>query len=353
VGLPFKEDEIETYVREMEVCLFQLIDRISSTQLGHDREKSLEYQEHLLPTKHTSDENFRDVALYENWKQWSPPVSPVEVVQSPVAVVQSPNTPTDNKGKERKARAKTKKKANIARVLPSSKRGKPKDDSLYADSAQVETHSNPHGLLKKKCGVVVEEARAQGEAKSQLLHQVDLPCMEHLSQMLPIFANRFGEATSEESKDEVSWLVFRYLNGQAPNPIIDNAIQMIRKGLDQCYNGKVITELREKDILHGHYCKSYVHYTENRKAEYRNADTAEKKKILERMYFELRDNEFRFVAQKGDGKDCVFYEMDYDSAIIRLRNRLQRANENEKKKKTKIEEVNVLETFENRTRSSD
>ena len=62
------------------------------------------------------------------------------------------------------------------------------------------------------------------------------------------------------------------------------------------------------------------------------------------MYFELRDNEFRFVAQKGDRKDCVFYEMDYDSAIIRLRNRLQRANENEKKKKTKIEEVNVLET---------
>jgi hypothetical protein len=46
-GLPLQKTKLTAYLREMEVCIIQIIDRIASTQLGPSREEAIEFVKHI------------------------------------------------------------------------------------------------------------------------------------------------------------------------------------------------------------------------------------------------------------------------------------------------------------------
>ena len=357
-GLPTSSEQLNGYIQEMEVCIIQVIDRIASTQLGPSREEAYEYKEHILPKKMIiskegestdighSTEPFPDVAGYQGWKAMekqpiSEPVGDGDDVRS----VEFPQLP-------RKPRRKKDGKDRTPPVLPKTQKGKPKGNKNQSVAGVPLSPKKPkrNGDNKKGKGDKNPTASTMKEPPPEL---GDVPCMENVAPLLKIFARNFREATSEESKDEVSWQVFKLVHYQSPLRNVAELMNMIRKGLEQgCDDVKITvveeSDLQELDLVPGSRCKKYLKYMDDRKMEFRNLTTnTEKNDVLESMYYALRQQGFRFLMVK-EGEPGRFYEQDYNSAISRLRTRMYRRLDNtrvriEPKSERNEDDVETLE----------
>jgi hypothetical protein len=292
--IPHSKRMFNQYIQDVQMSLYQLTDRIASTQMGLVREESDEYEEYLRPGKTVErrmllgaaiqmpkpEEPFPDLAKYKKWK---PPST--ERPQTLITAgsqecqrneVESPNNRMRKprmKDKEKKARAEQEAKS-------------PRRSTLGEDHDEVHGTSTLKQTPHKKKNTIAEMQPAQDKHPATEMprkipqretrqtiagasHSIEfLPCTDNIDECTSTFRNDFQKATSEQMKRNLCWKAFALLHNKTPMPaFVDNTLNSIRASLEkEERNDSMVEVIGEKDVLCGRgarLCMAYLNRPHN------------------------------------------------------------------------------------------
>ena len=333
--LPRSKKMFNQLIREVHMSLYQLTDRIASTQMGSVREESEEYVQYLIPDKDTQrrilagttvkmpkpDKAFPDLAKHKGWKPALTERPQTQITEgsgeSQTNEVESPNN------WKRKPRAKGRDKKASGKEQAKSPGRRTKDGEGQEVEGTLTLKQTPD---KKKRDAVVEMQRVPIAGVS---HSIEFsPCTEHIDECSSTFRNDFQRATSEEMKKNLCWKVLALLHSKSPLPFVDDALKSIRDSLDNGEkNGSVIEQYGDWDVLCGkgsRRCVPYIKRTMEMKNMYSLAKAKgimETKEVMSTIYMTLKQEGLRFLDERTGGG---WEERTSDSAIAYIKKRMTR-----------------------------
>ena len=322
--IPDSKRQFKQYIHDVQVSLFQLIDRIASTQFGSVWEETDEYKKYLHPgtafkrwlsmggmlKMPKPEDAFPDLAKYLGWKPLSK--TPV-LVGTGEEECQMNDGDLEHRLRKPRTRNKDKNASGEGQLVDSGKRKQPTNPSLTKSPARRSAENEGmHDGAHTTAGV------SQGSEF--------VPFMEHLAPFIPSFEKEFQNATSEEGKKSLCWQVLALVHGKSPLPLLDDALTFIRDNLEKKEESVLIVEtLGEKDVLCGQgkrKCIPYIDRTEEFKDLYSSTtNRKERNEVVSSIYITLKKEGFRFLEETDENG---LKEKKYDSGMDYVRMRMNR-----------------------------
>jgi hypothetical protein len=333
--LPRTKANLKKFLDNMQMCIFQIVDRIAKTQLGQSRTSAIEYEEYINPQAKKPqmpkpNNRFPDFAG-ESWKA-------VTREQSQAEEEGNIKIPYKGAGKKSMKKVVTGKKTMkkvvttlpaimqvIHEVAPKGAGKKTMKNVVTAlPSCQVTTKEEVRKRQRE-----VECAKLPDEKKPSL---VSILSRDRLAVLAPLFTKAFKDLKSEKENEDMQWTILRLAHEQSPIPLIGEAMRMIVESLEQQVQiPATVTELEETDVCATRTPKAFVERTALFVEEYAEVEGKEAKtNVLKRIVVSLKAEGFRFLEEQQ--MEGWWQPMSMASAIQIVRKRMnrhcQRRNQN-------------------------
>ena len=324
--LPLTKKSLAAYIKETQVRIIQVIDRISSTQLGPLRNETTEYKDYLLPEDDgefkfpTPKAIFRDLASLDGWSAKEKRKENTNDANDAVNEDDMGGIVVEEGAEERQANinaAKIDRKWN--KKKPRSKRN---EDGVMTPQSKKSSIPKPEDLSGTKPTPI------------KLSQSLNLPSMADIAPGVNLFAEQFGRAISEESKDDVIWEAFKVVQHQFNMPFVSHLKTMIRLTLEkpkvsnvagdvgELENVHVVDDVRDLDVGRPTKCEAYMDLTLKWLGEYKAAASRDKNELVKKYYNRLLVAGCRFVEKK-DGSENTWQLMTAERGEDVVRRRMR------------------------------